>query len=191
MEFIKSIIESRMYRRLEQVKGTDVNTLASLVYDHLLMLRVVYYIDKKSAVKYAKETIKQQNFNGFRQSMTDMYNLLTLVMQQRQYADKLFNNWDIVIPELRLKRVIRAVADGELDARDYDQLLMILYRRFGRVVTSDQMWLRRFVQDWHKRISRMDRNQAIMRILQTVRRPINTDLYMLLQKVSKVGPGTE
>ena len=94
-----------MYRRLEQVKGTDVNTLASLVYDHLLMLRVVYYIDKKSAVKYAKETIKQQNFNGFRQSMTDMYNLLTLVMQQRQYADKLFNNWDIVIPELRLKRV--------------------------------------------------------------------------------------
>lgn len=191
MEFIKSIIESRMYRRLEQVKGTDVNTLASLVYDHLLMLRVVYYLDKKTAVKYAKETIKQQNFNGFRQSMTDMYNLLTLVMQQRQYADKLFNNWDIVIPELRLKRVIRAVADGELDARDYDQLLMILYRRFGRVVTSDQMWLRRLVQDWDRRISRMDRNQAIMRILQTVRRPINTDLYMLLQKVSKVSPGTE
>ena len=191
MEFIKDIIESRMYRRLEQVKGTDVNTLASLVYDHLLMLRVVYYLDKKTAVKYAKETIKQQNFNGFRQSMTDMYNLLTLVMQQRQYADKLFNNWDIVIPELRLKRVIRAVADGELDARDYDQLLMILYRRFGRVVTSDQMWLRRLVQDWDHRISRMDRNQAIMRILQTVRRPINTDLYMLLQKVSKVSPGTE
>lgn len=191
MEFIKDIIESRMYRRLEQVKGTDVNTLASLVYDHLLMLRVVYYLDKKTAVKYAKETIKQQNFNGFRQSMTDMYNLLTLVMQQRQYADKLFNNWDIVIPELRLKRVIRAVADGELDARDYDQLLMILYRRFGRVVTSDQMWLRRLVQDWDRRISRMDRNQAIMRILQTVRRPINTDLYMLLQKVSKVSPGTE
>lgn len=191
MEFIKSIIESRMYRRLEQVKGTDVNTLAGLVYDHMLMLRVVYYLDKKSAVRYAKDTIKQQNFTGFRQSMTDMYNLLTLVMQQRQYADKLFNNWDIIIPELRIKRVIRAVADGQLDERDYDQLLMILYRRFGRVVTSDQMWLRRLVQDWHKRISKTDRNQVIMRVLQTVRRPVNTDLYMLLQKVSKVSPGTE
>ena len=190
MEFIKDIIESRMYRRLEQVKGTDVTTLGSLVFDHLLMLRVLYYLDKKTAQSYAQSTMKQQNFNGFRQSMTDMYNFLTLVMKQRQYADKLFNDWDVVVPELRLKRVLRSVADGELDERDYDQLLMILQRRF-KDLTSDQMWLRRLVQDWHKRISHMDRKQAITRILQTVRRPINTDLYMLLQKVSKVSPGTE
>lgn len=187
MEFIKNIIESRMYRRLEQVKGTDVATLGSLVFDHMLMLRVLYYIDQKKAQSYAKATMKQQNFNGFRQSMTDMYNFLTLVISQRQYANKLFNDWDIQIPELRLKRVLRAVADGELDERDYDQLLMILQRRF-KDLTSDQMWLRRLVQDWKTRISRMDRKQAMMRILQTVRRPINTDLYMLLQSATKVTP---
>jgi|14_taG_2_1085336.scaffolds.fasta_scaffold18520_2 hypothetical protein len=187
MDFIKELIESRMYRRLEQVKGTDVATIGSLVFDHMLMLRVLYYIDKKKAQRYAKDTMKQQNFSGFRQSMTDLYNFLTLVISQRQYADKLFNDWDIVIPELRIKRVLRAVADGELDERDYDSLLLLLSRRIKNL-TGDQMWLRRLVQDWQKRISRMDQTQAMTRILQTVRRPINTDLYMALQSSSKVTP---
>lgn len=190
MEFIKDIIESRMYRRLEQVKGTDVETLAGLVFDHMLMLRVLYYIDKSKATDYARNTISQQNFKGFRQSMTDMYNLITLVMKQHQYADKLFNNWDITIPELRLKRVLRAVADGEMDETDYNQLLMILQRRFKNL-SGDQMWLRRLVQDWSKRTNKIDKKTVMSRILQTVRRPINTDLYMLLQRSSKINPGTE
>ena len=187
MEFIKNVIESRMYRRLGQVKGTDVATLAALVFDHLMMLRVLYYIDKPKAVAYAKNTIKQQNFSGFRQSMTDLYNFLTLVMQQRQYADKLFNDWDVQIPELRIKRILRDLADGNIDERDFNQLLMLLQRRI-KGLSSDQMWLRRLVQDWHNRISKMDRKQAIMRILQTVRRPINSDLYMLLQSSTNVTP---
>ena len=37
MDFIKELIESRMYRRLEQVRGTDVTTLGSLIFDHMLM----------------------------------------------------------------------------------------------------------------------------------------------------------
>lgn len=187
MDFIKDIIESRMYRRLNQVKGADVTTLGSLVYDHLLMLRVLYYINKPAAMAYANDTIKQQNFNGFRQSMTDMYNFLSLVINQRQYADKLFNDWDTIIPELRIKRVIRSVADGSLDERDYNQLLMLLQRRF-KGLTSDQMWVRRLVQDWHSRITKTDKKTVMQRILQTVRRPVNTDLYMLLQKYSRISP---
>ena len=64
---------------------------------------------------------------------------------------------------------------------------MLLQRRI-KGLTSDQMWLRRLVQDWHNRISKMDRKQAIMRILQTVRRPVNSDLYMALQSATKVTP---
>jgi len=187
MDFIKELIEARMYKRLSQVKGTDVATLGGLVFDHMLMLRVLYYVDKKKAMNYATDTVRQQNFNGFRQSMTDLYNFLTLVISQRQYADKLFNDWDVVIPELRLKRVLRAVADGQMDDRDYDQLLMILQRKF-KGLTGDQMWLRRLLGDWNNRITKIDRKQAMMRILQTVRQPINTDLYMLLQSATKITP---
>jgi anti-sigma-K factor RskA len=74
-----------------------------------------------------------------------------------------------------------------MDERDYDSLLLLLSRRIKNL-TGDQMWLRRLVQDWQKRISRMDQTQAMTRILQTVRRPINTDLYMALQSSSKVTP---
>ena len=73
MEFIKELVEARMYRKLESVKGTDVQTLAGLMFDHMLMLKLLYYIDKPKAVQYAKNTMAFQNFKGFRQSQTDLY----------------------------------------------------------------------------------------------------------------------
>ena len=187
MEFLRDITESRMYRRLEQVRGTDVTTLGSLIFDHMLMLRLLYYINKPRAVKYAKETMKQQNFTSFRQSMPDLYNFLALVTNQKEYANMLFNDWAVVIPELRLKRVLRSVADGNLDERDYDSLMMVLQRRF-KGLDGDQMYIRRLLSDWEKRVSPVQQKQAITRILQTVRRPINTDLYMLLQASSNITP---
>ena len=70
MEFIKELVEARMYRKLDSIKGTDVITLAGLLFDHLLMLKIMYYIDKPKAVKYAQNTMSFQNFKGFRQSQT-------------------------------------------------------------------------------------------------------------------------
>ena len=75
MEFIKDITESRMYRRLGQLTGKNVNDLASQTFTHLLMLRSLYDLDKPKAVKYAKEIVNNLNFNGFRASMPDLYNL--------------------------------------------------------------------------------------------------------------------
>ena len=40
MEFIKELVEARMYRKLDSIKGTDVITLAGLLFDHLLMLKI-------------------------------------------------------------------------------------------------------------------------------------------------------
>ena len=177
MDFIKELIESRMYRRLEQVRGTDVTTLGSLIFDHMLMLRLLYYINKPRAVKYAKETMKQQNFTSFRQSMPDLYNFLALVTNQKEYANMLFNDWAVVIPELRLKRVLRSVADGNLDERDYDSLMMVLQRRF-KGLDGDQMRMRRMVQNTTKQ-SEQDQKWMHKRLVQKSRRQINSDLHML------------
>ena len=186
MEFIRELIEARMYRKLESVKGTDVQTLAGLMFDHMLMLKMLYYIDQPKAVQYAKNTMTFQNFTGFRQSQTDLYNIITLIMEQKKYADKLFNNWDITIPELRLKRILRDMANGVLNEQDFSQFMMILQRRF-KGLKGDQLWMRRIAQEWHKQ-SPAVRRSAMTRILQTVRRPINTDLYMTFMQSAKLDP---
>lgn len=186
MEFIKELVEARMYRKLESVKGTDVQTLAGLMFDHMLMLKLLYYIDKPKAVQYAKNTMAFQNFKGFRQSQTDLYNIITLITEQKKYADKLFNNWDITLPELRLKRLLRDMGNGDLNERDFSQTMMILQRRF-KGLKGDQLWMRRIAQEWNKQSPSVKRS-AMTRILQTVRRPINTDLYMTFMQSAKITP---
>ena len=186
MEFIRELVEARMYRKLDSIKGTDVITLAGLLFDHLLMLKIMYYIDKPKAVKYAQNTMSFQNFKGFRQSQTDLYNIITLIMEQKKYADKLFNNWDITIPELRLKRILREMGNGNVDEQDFSNFMMILQRRFKKL-KGDQIWMRRIAQDWNKQTP-ATRRTAMTRMLQTVRRPINTDLYMIFMVSAKIDP---
>ena len=188
MKFLQEIIESRMYRRLDMIKGTDVGTIADMLFDHLIMLRLLYYIDKPAAMRYARDTMANPSFNGYRQSMPDLYNFITFVINQRQFADKLFNDWDITIPELRLKRMLRSIADGDLDEVDNNALLMLVQRRL-KGLSADQIWARRLVQDWiPKYANRQDRKNLITRLLQAVRRPISTDLYMQLMKSARNAP---
>jgi|GEM_PF-4683002 len=152
MEFIKDITEARMYRRLGQLAGKNVSELASQTFTHLLMLRSLYDLDKPKAVKYAKEIVNNLNFNGFRASMPDLYNMLVMIIEQHKYADKLFNNWEITVPEMRIKRVIRSMSQGDLDSNDFAQLMLILQRKFPNL-DGDQMRMRRMVQNTTKSTS--------------------------------------
>ena len=65
MEFLRDITESRMYRRLNQFGGKSVDEIARQTYTHLLMLRSLYDLDKKKAVKYAQDIVTNLNFKGF------------------------------------------------------------------------------------------------------------------------------
>jgi len=178
MEFIKDLVESRMYRRLSQFKGKDVTDIAQQMFSHLLMLRDLYELDKAKAMKYAQTIVGNLNFNGFRMSMPDLYNMIVMVMQQKKYADKLFNNWDVVLPEMRIKRIFRDMASGNLDSRDFAQLMLILQRRID--VDADQMRMRRIVQT--PKLSSSDYGWMRKRLVQITRRPINSDLHEIYKK---------
>ena len=184
MEFIKDITESRMYRRLGQLTGKNVNDLASQTFTHLLMLRSLYDLDKPKAVKYAKEIVNNLNFNGFRASMPDLYNMLVMIIEQKKYGDRLFNNWEVTVPEMRIKRVFRAMAQGQLDSNDFAQLMLILQRKFPKI-DGDQMRMRRMVQDSTKSTA-SDRKWMHKRLIQMSRRIVNSDLHQLYQQVSGV-----
>ena len=101
-----------------------------------------------------------------------------------KYADRLFNNWSVTLPEMRIKRIIRDMARGDLNAGDMDQLLMILQRQFKSILDGDQMRIRRLATSWDKNNSSQN-SFAVTRLIQTMRRPINTDLYELFRTKTK------
>jgi len=107
-----------------------------------------------------------------------------MIIEQHKYADKLFNNWDVTVPELRIKRIFRSMAQGELDSNDFAQLMLILQRKFPNL-DGDQMRMRRMVQDTTKSTS-SDRKWMQKRLLQMSRRVVNSDLHQLYQQVSGV-----
>ena len=182
MEFIKDITESRMYRRLGQLTGKSVDEIARQTFTHLLMLRSLYDLDKPKAVQYAQNIVSNLNFNGFRASMPDLYNMLVMIIDQHKYADKLYNNWKITVPEMRIKRVFRSMAQGELDSNDFAQLMLILQRKFPGL-DGDQMRMRRMVQNTTKATA-SDRKWMYKRLVQMSRRQLNSDLHQLYQQVS-------
>ena len=145
---------------------------------------MLYKVDKSAAQGYATQMSKNIQFDGFRQSMPDLFNILTLIIQQEKYADRLFNNWSVTLPEMRIKRIIRDMARGELVEGDMDQLLMILQRQFKSILDGDQMRIRRLATSWDKNNSSQN-SFAVTRLIQTMRRPINTDLYELFRTKTK------
>ena len=65
-----------------------------------------------------------------------------------------------------------------------DQLLMILQRQFKSILDGDQMRIRRLATSWDKNNSSQN-SFAVTRLIQTMRRPINTDLYELFRTKTK------
>ena len=178
MEFIKELVESRMYRRLSQMKGKSVTDIANQMFNHLLMLRDLYELDKPKAMSYAQEIVNNLSFNGFRMSMPDLYNMIVMVMEQHKYADHLFNDWKIVLPEMRIKRVFRDMASGNLNSRDFAQLMLILQRKMK--LDADQMRMRRMVQT--PELTKSDYAWMRKRLIQKTRRAINSDLHEIYKK---------
>ena len=178
MEFIKQLDESRMYRRLGQLTGMRIEDIAKTMFDHFLLLRGLYDVDKAKAMKYAGEIVSNLNFNGFRPSMPDLYNMIVLVMEQKKYADRVFNDWDIVLPEMRIKRVFRDIASGTLNSSDFAQLMLILQRKMK--LDADQMRMRRMVQT--PELTKSDYAWMRKRLIQKTRRAINSDLHEIYKK---------
>lgn len=171
-----------MLRHLSSVKGEDVNDIASRMFSHLLALRILVAEDPSAGKKYAQETLQYSSFKTFKISMTDLYNLIVLVVQQYDYASTLFNDWDLTVPEMRLRRVLRSLAQGDKDQNDFDELMLIMQRKLA--LSSIQIQTRRAVSDWNS-LTDSTKAGVIRRLLIEMRTEgAQSDLYIALRKAA-------
>jgi len=180
-EFIDSLHEARMLRRLSRVRGESVPALTKRLFNHLLALRIIYAIKPAVAQKYTRETLQHSHFKSFLPSSTDLYNLIVLIIQQYEYADQLFNDWKIVLPEMRLRRVLRSIEAGKLDHSDYNELMLIIQRKTA--LDGYQITMRRVVADFEKAPA-SQKIQHIKRLVLLMREDtVQSDLYIILKNI--------
>lgn len=182
MKFIQELNESRMYRRLGQVEGKHVSDIAERLFEHLLALQIFCNVDRALASRYAEWIMRQQQFDGFRNSQPDLYNLITLVLRQDQYSHILDTDNTVSIPELRLRRNLRQIARGGFDNNDYSQLMLMLQRKFEKL-PKILISFRRQISDW-KNLSPNQQTQTIRRLLTQMReKGMQSDFYRHLSKM--------
>lgn len=182
MKFLQELNESRMYRALGQLEGKSVNDIAERLFEHLLALQIFCNEDRALASRYADWIMRQQQFDGFRNSQPDLYNLITLVLRQDRYSHILDTDNTIGIPELRLRRNLRQIARGGFDNNDYSQLMLMLQRKFDKL-PKILISFRRQISDW-KNLSPNQQTQTIRRLLTQMReKGMQSDFYRHLSKM--------
>lgn len=182
MELFKELNESRMYRRLGQLEGKSVHDIAERLFEHLLALQILANTDKSLAADYAKTIMKQQQFDGFRTTMPDLYNLIALILNQDSYSYLIKTDSSVGIPELRMRRNLRAIGNGEFDNNDYSQMMLMLQRRFESL-PKILYQLRRQISDW-KNVTPGNRKTIVRRLMTQMReRGVQSDFYQHLDKL--------
>ena len=180
MNFVQELNESRLYRRLGQLKGKTLGDVAERVFEHMLALQIVVQEKPDYALRYAKRIWTHQNFGGFRSTQPDLYNLLALLLNPSQYEHILEIDDTYYVPELRLRRVLRDLNSGRYNNNDYSELMMWLQRHFDNL-TGVHMMLRRQISSW-ARLSPAEKRSVIKRLMIQMRdKGIQSDLYMQLQ----------
>ena len=97
MKFIQELIESRMIRQLSQAEQFNLEQLTERLFEHLLALEILALVDARAARNYVSSIVNNLNFDGFRTTQRDLYNLLTLVYNADRYSDQINKNISITL----------------------------------------------------------------------------------------------
>jgi len=184
MKFIQELIESRMIRQLSQAEQFNLEQLTERLFEHLLALEILALVDARAARNYVSSIVNNLNFDGFRTTQRDLYNLLTLVYNADRYSDQINKNISITLPIFHIRRNLRTIADGRIDINDYNNMMMILQRQYHRIGPR-QANLRREISEWSRQ-TRSQRWEIVQQLTMLMReRMLNSDLYYMISNLSK------
>ena len=179
--FLQELQEARAFRRISHVKGESVESLAAKLFAHFLALRILMEESPTEAKRYCDEVMSYHYFKEFRTSQPDMYNLIVLIMQQYDYADVLFNNWKLKIPEMRMRRILRSWQSQKPDDADFGGFMIVLQKMLPDL-PSTLITIRREIPNYSKLLP-VEQKTLAQRLLIIMRDTgIQSDLWILLHE---------
>jgi len=160
--------ESRMWRQMKQLTGLKMSKVAELMFEQLLALQIFAQSDPAYAAQQAAQIMRLQNFDGFRTSQPDLYNVLTIMVDPERFDSQIVQDVQVSVPELRLKRNLRAIAKNKYNAGDYNYLMLMLQREMQDYLPAPLIQMRRQIGNWD-RTKPQDRKVIVDRLMLQMR----------------------
>ena len=134
-KFLDYVTEGKMIRNSDGVTRMSFTDASDLVLLYFLALQVMRYypVSNRFVKTYATETLKWNNWDYFRSSGNDLYCLLNIVDGDKDIIKKMRDPMSALrlrnktsLPQLNVKRLLRAMANGERpNANDSSSLMRL------------------------------------------------------------------
>jgi len=184
-EFLQSLSEARIFKRLDLLKGTSADDIAIMMLNMILALIIIWHEDNNKAKRYTQVMMQDPYFVGFKTTQTDLYNALVLLLRQEKYSNKIRTNYNISLPELRLKRVMRYLSQGRYDKDEMYQLLTLIYRNIKGITGEHHRMRRQFA--FYDNLSNEDKIRNLRWLMLQLRsgKARYSDIYPMLDTIWK------
>ena len=174
--------ESRAYRTPRQLNGLKQSQLGEQLFEQLLALQILANSDPAYAARVSENIMKLQNWPGFRTSQPDLYNLIAMIMKPEKFKDRIAQDVKITIPELRLKRNLRAIAKRDFQNSDYSYMMLMLQRNMVDFLPAPLIQMRRQISIWDRIVPR-DKNVIRDRLMLQMRKSgLQNEFYEFLRR---------
>jgi 5'(3')-deoxyribonucleotidase len=174
--------ESRAYRTPRHLNGLTLKQLGEQLFEQLLALQVFVNSDPAYAARIAEEIMKLQNWPGFRTSQPDLYNVIAILMKPEKFKDRVVQNAQITIPELRLKRNLRQIMKREFNNSDYSYMMLMLQRQMEDFLPAPLIQMRRQISNWERQTPR-DKNTIRQRLMLQMRKTgLQNEFYEFMRR---------
>ena len=174
--------ESRSYRTPRQLNGLKQSQLGEQLFEQLLALQILANSDPAYAARVAEDIMKLQSWPGFRTSQPDLYNIIAIIMKPNKFKDRVAQDVVITIPELRLKRNLRAIAKRDFQNNDYSYMMLMLQRNMVDFLPPPLIQMRRQISIWDRIVPR-DKNVIRDRLMLQMRKTgLQNEFYEFLRR---------
>ena len=174
--------ESRAYRTPRQLNGLKQSQLGEQLFEQLLALQILANSDPDYAARVSENIMKLQNWPGFRTSQPDLYNIIAMIMKPEKFKDRIAQDVVITIPELRLKRNLRAIAKRDFQNSDYSYMMLMLQRNMVDFLPAPLIQMRRQISIWDRIVPR-DKNVIRDRLMLQMRKSgLQNEFYEFLRR---------
>jgi len=174
--------ESRAYRTPRQLNGLKQSQLGEQLFEQLLALQILANSDPAYAARVSENIMKLQNWPGFRTSQPDLYNIIAMIMKPEKFKDRIAQDVVITIPELRLKRNLRAIAKRDFQNSDYSYMMLMLQRNMVDFLPAPLIQMRRQISIWDRIVPR-DKNVIRDRLMLQMRKSgLQNEFYEFLRR---------
>lgn len=148
-DFIKEVNEAKLFKNPTKLgsSNTSVGEIADNFFNAILGLEILKNTDPKAAQKYAQQTLAYGNLNGWRSSGSDLHNMAHILINNKNYTNKIEVDRVVSVPELQFKQYLRNISQGKNDTNFNRKFLLNLQQKLG-INSAGLKSARRLIGDW-------------------------------------------